>query len=89
MFEFSENPKGCIVLGVTWMDRIRVPYRMNLSIGEWSFKPLSVTTNVVGLQTDDAGHVGQKSSAHVAFIVGCRNRNGLLCSIDSVLFLNS
>ena len=25
---------------------------------------LSVTTNVVGLQTDDAGHVDQNSSAH-------------------------
>ena len=33
-------------------------------------KPLSVTTNVVGLQTDDAGSVGQNSSAHVARIVG-------------------
>ena len=33
-------------------------------------KPLSVTTNVVGLQTDDAGQVGQNSSAHVARIVG-------------------
>ena len=28
--------------------------------------------NVVGLQTDDAGQVGQKSSAHVACIVGLR-----------------
>ena len=27
-------------------------------------------TNVVGLQTDDAGHVDQNSSAHVARIVG-------------------
>ena len=27
-------------------------------------------TNVVGLQTDDAGNVGQNSSAHVARIVG-------------------
>ena len=34
------------------------------------FKPLSVTTNVVGLQTDDADHVDQNSSAHVACIVG-------------------
>ena len=33
-------------------------------------KPLSVTTNVVGLQTDDAGYVGQNSSAHVAHVVG-------------------
>ena len=33
-------------------------------------KPLSVTTNVVGLQTDDAGHVSQNSSAHVAHVVG-------------------
>ena len=33
-------------------------------------KPLSVTTNVVGLQTDDAGHVGQNSSTHVACFVG-------------------
>ena len=32
-------------------------------------KPLSVTTNVVGLQTDDAGHVGQNSSTHVARVV--------------------
>ena len=37
---------------------------------EGFFKPLSVTTNVVGLQTDDVGHVGQKSSAHVASVVG-------------------
>ena len=29
-------------------------------------KPISVTTNVVGLQTASAGHVGQNSSAHVA-----------------------
>ena len=35
-----------------------------------TLKPLSVTTNVVGLQTDDAGSVGQNSSAHVARIVG-------------------
>ena len=34
-----------------------------------SLKPLSVTTNVVGLQTDDADHVGQNSSAHVARVV--------------------
>ena len=33
-------------------------------------KPLSVTTNVVGLQTDDAGHLGQNSSAHLACVVG-------------------
>ena len=33
-------------------------------------KPLLVTTNVVGLQTDDADHVGQNSSAHVARVVG-------------------
>ena len=33
-------------------------------------KPLSVTTNVVGLQTDNAGHVGQNSSAHVARVLG-------------------
>ena len=33
-------------------------------------KLLSVTTNVVGLQTDDAGHVDQNSSAHVARFVG-------------------
>ena len=33
-------------------------------------KPLSVTTNVVGLQTDDADHVGQNSSAHVVNVVG-------------------
>ena len=26
--------------------------------------------NVVGLQTDDADHVGQNSSAHVACVVG-------------------
>ena len=32
-------------------------------------KPLSVTKNVVGLLTDDGGHVGQNSSAHVALIV--------------------
>ena len=36
----------------------------------WILKPLSVTTNVVGLQTDDADHVGQNSSAHVARVVG-------------------
>ena len=33
-------------------------------------KPLSVKKNVVGLQTDDAGHVGQNSSIHVARVVG-------------------
>ena len=33
-------------------------------------KPLSVTRNVAGLQTDDAGHAGQNSSAHVAHVVG-------------------
>ena len=33
-------------------------------------KPLSVTTNAIGLQTDDAGHVGQNSSAHMARVVG-------------------
>ena len=36
-----------------------------------ALEPLSVTTNVVGLQTtDDAGHVGQNSSAHVTRVVG-------------------
>ena len=35
-----------------------------------SLKPLSVTTNVVSLQTDDAGNVGQNSSAHVVRVVG-------------------
>ena len=33
-------------------------------------KPLSVTTNIVGLQTDDAAHVCQNSSAQVARVVG-------------------
>ena len=33
-------------------------------------KLLSVTTNLVGLQTDDADNVGQNSSAHVAGVVG-------------------
>ena len=33
-------------------------------------KPISATTNVVGLQTDDAGHVGQNSSTHVARVIG-------------------
>ena len=33
-------------------------------------KLLSVTTNVIGLQNDDAGHVGQNSSAQVARVVG-------------------
>ena len=33
-------------------------------------KPLSVTRNVVGLQTEVAGHVGQNSSAHVVRVVG-------------------
>ena len=33
-------------------------------------KPLSVTKNVVGLQTDDADHVCQNSSAYVARVVG-------------------
>ena len=33
-------------------------------------KPLSVTTNVVGLQTDDVSHMGQNSSADVARVVG-------------------
>ena len=47
------------------------------------FKSLSVMTNKVGLQTDDTGHVGQKSSAHLARVVGLqtnvvrRNRNEL------------
>ena len=36
----------------------------------YSLKPLSVTTNVLGLQTYDAGSVGQNSSAHVARVVG-------------------
>ena len=36
----------------------------------FQLKPLSVTTNVDGLQTDDADHVGQNSSAHVAHVVG-------------------
>ena len=35
-----------------------------------SLKPLSVTTNVVSLQTEDADHVGQNSSARVARVVG-------------------
>ena len=35
-----------------------------------SLKPLSVMTNVVGLQTKDADHVGQNSSAYVARVVG-------------------
>ena len=36
-----------------------------------NLKPPSVTTNVVGLQTDDAGgHVDQNSSAHLARVVG-------------------
>ena len=35
-----------------------------------SLKPLSVTTNVVGLQTDDAGNVDKNSSAHMARVVG-------------------
>ena len=35
-----------------------------------NLKPLSVMTNVVGLQTDNAGNVGQNSSAHVARVVG-------------------
>ena len=33
-------------------------------------KPPSVWTNVVGLQTDDAGHVDQNSSADVARVFG-------------------
>ena len=37
-----------------------------------NIKPLSVTTNVVGLQTDDEGHVDRNSSAHVAHVVGLR-----------------
>ena len=35
-----------------------------------NLKPPSVTTNVVGLQTDDVGHVDQNSSADVARVVG-------------------
>ena len=34
-----------------------------------ALKPLSVMKNVVGLQTDDAGNVGQNGSAHVACVV--------------------
>ena len=37
---------------------------------QWKLKPLSVTTNVYVLQTDDPGHEGQKSSAQVARVVG-------------------
>ena len=33
-------------------------------------KPLSVTTKIVSLQTDNVGHVGQNSRAHVAHVVG-------------------
>ena len=33
-------------------------------------KPLSVATNVVGLQTDAVDHVGQNSSSYVACVVG-------------------
>ena len=35
-----------------------------------NLKPLSVTTNIVGLQTDDADYVGLNSSSHVARVVG-------------------
>ena len=35
-------------------------------------KPLSGTTNVVGLQTDDVGNVDKNSSAHMARVVGLR-----------------
>ena len=41
-----------------------------LSYNEDILKPLSVTTNVVGLQSDDADQVSQNSSAHVARVVG-------------------
>ena len=34
------------------------------------YKPLSVRTNVVGLQTDDISHLSQNSSAHVVRVVG-------------------
>ena len=33
-------------------------------------KPLSVTKNVVGLQTDDAGHVAAAVLANVSYVVG-------------------
>ena len=36
-----------------------------------TYKALSVTTNVVGLQTDDVDHVDQNSSAHVARVSVC------------------
>ena len=44
--------------------------RHHLPLAIHYIKPLSVTTNVVDLQTDDAGHVDQNSSAHVARVVG-------------------
>ena len=42
----------------------------NVTESPKTFKPLSVTTNVVGLQTDDAGHLRQNSGAHVDRVVG-------------------
>ena len=36
---------------------------------DW-LKPLSVTTNVIGLQTDDANHVGQKKQRPRGRVVG-------------------
>ena len=46
---------------------------MKWPINRWTqkeFKPLSDTTNVIGLQTNKVGHVGQNSSSHVARVVG-------------------
>ena len=46
------------------------PCKGHLALRKCDCKPLSATTNVVGLQTDDADHVGQNSSAHMARVVG-------------------
>ena len=42
---------------------------MKIQIFLFLLKPLSVTTNVVGLQIDDTAHVDQNSSAHAVCIV--------------------
>ena len=55
-------------------------------------RPLSVMKNVVGWQTDDAGNIGQNSSAHVARVVGLQTDAVVVTEtrfrIDGVIFVS-
>ena len=51
-----------------------------------SFKPPSVTKNVVGLQIDDAGHVYRNSSADVARVVGLQTDTVFVTETRFILF---